>query len=279
MDEKVVGLARMWVGYRERSRTHPGEVKALRRRVQRYDRDMRALRIEDHELDQPPPLFRPWLWVVLLSQAISVFFVLPPFLVIGYLVNFPPALVLSFASNALGKEEKDVATLKVLGGLVLFPLTWALWGWLATWDSLRALAPWMPGSPWLAAGAMVGLSVVGAVVMLFYVGLALATWRALRVRLTRGRRARSFVRLRLTRARLTDDLLQLSTGLALPGVVLDDGRVHRSGRGGATGIGRAPASPAPGPPPDVLGGASPGPALAASAPAGEGEPAGPRLPT
>ena len=238
MDEKVAGLARLWVGYRERAKTNPSEVKALRKRVERYDRDLRTLGVEDHELDQPPPLFRPWLWLVLLSQALSVVLVLPPFLLIGYVVNLPPAVLVAAVAHAVGKEDKDVASLKLIGGLVLFPLTWALWGWLATWEGLRAYAPWMPEQPLLAFTATVALSVAGAVVMVFYVALARATFRALRVRLTRGRRARSFARLKLFRGRLCDELLALSVGLVLPGEVLADGRVRRSG------FGVAPRSPA-----------------------------------
>lgn len=229
MEEKVLGMARIWVGYRERARTRPEEVAALRRRVERYDRDLRALHVEDHELDRPPPVFRPWLWLILASQVVSVFLLLPPFLLVGYAVNLPTAWLLSRIADAPDREGKDVASYKLIGGAVLFPLTWALWSWLAAWGSThpwtRAGAPWLPDRPLLAAALMLPLAVGGAVVTLVYVELARSTWRALRVRLTRGLRARAFLRLRVERARLCDALLAMADGLDLPGMVTDDGRI------------------------------------------------------
>ena len=229
MDEKVVGLARIWVGYRERVRTRPAEVTALRKRVERYDRDLRTLGIADHELDQPPPIFNPWLLLVLASQVVSVFLLLPPFLLIGYAVNLPPAALLSFVAHLAGKEDKDVASIKLVGGVVLFPLTWALWAALAAWGRGAAVAlfPRLPGSPLPAAALAVLLGVGGGVLMLLYVEMAMATWRALRVRLTRGRRARSMLRLRVARGRICDEILAMAEGIELPGVVGEDGRVRR----------------------------------------------------
>jgi 1-acyl-sn-glycerol-3-phosphate acyltransferase len=231
MDERVVGLARVWVAWRERARTDPEQVAALRKRLTRYDRDLRSLGIEDHELDQPPPL-RAGFWLLLASQVVSVFLVLPPFLVVGYVVNLPTAFLVSLIARRIGKEDKDMASLKLLAGAPLFPLTWALWAWLAAWSVgspvVQAWLPWLPESPPLAAAVALTLCIVGAVVMVVYLSLARATWRALRVRLTRGMRARSFLRLRVERARLCDALLALAQGLELPGVVRPDGTVARA---------------------------------------------------
>ena len=71
-------------------------------------------------------------------------------------------------------------------------------------------------------------AVTGAVVMLIYLSLARGTWRALRIRLTRGMRARAFLRLRVERSRLCDMLLALAEGLELPGVVRPDGAIARA---------------------------------------------------
>jgi hypothetical protein len=232
MDERIVGLARVWVAYRERARTDPERVAKLRARVTRYDRDLRGLGIEDHELDQPPPVLRPGFWVLLASQVISVFLLLPPLLVLGYAVNLPTAMLVSWIARRVGKEQKDMASLKLIAGAVLFPLTWALWGWLAAWVGgsarVQALLPWMPTNAALAAGFMVVLCASGAVVMLIYLSLARATWRALRIRLTRGMRARAFLRLKVERSRLCDALLALAEGLELPGVVRPDGAIARA---------------------------------------------------
>jgi hypothetical protein len=152
-------------------------------------------------------------------------------------VNLPTAWLVTFLANRFGKEGKDIATLKVIGGVVLFPVTWAFWAWLASWLSthprVQAVAPWLPDRPLFAAALMLPLGIVGALVMLRYVELARGTWRALRVRLTRGRRAQAFARLRVERARLTDALTALSGGLVLPGVIEKDGSIARASTGSA----------------------------------------------
>jgi 1-acyl-sn-glycerol-3-phosphate acyltransferase len=231
MEEKVLGFARIWVGYRERVRTRPSEVAALMKRIARYDRDLLALGVEDHELDRPPPVIRPGFWLILVSQLVAVSLLLPPFLLLGYVVNLPTAWVVSLIARGYGREGKDFATLKLIAGIALFPLTWAAWSWIAAWVSThprtQVMAPWLPDRPLLAAALMLPLSLVGAVVMLRYTELASGTWRAVRVRFTRGMRARSLLRLRVERGRLCDALLALAEGLDLPGAVGDDGRIVR----------------------------------------------------
>jgi 1-acyl-sn-glycerol-3-phosphate acyltransferase len=229
LDERVLGLARVWLGYRHLATHRPAELAALRRRLERYDGYLRSLGMEDHELDQPPPIQGPGDWLLAVLRALAVYVLLLPLVVIGYAVNLPPALLLSGIASTVGGRQ-SVASIKLGGGIVLFPLTWALWGWLAARGSLGFL-PWLPAAPALAGGAMVLLSVGGAVVMLAYVGWALSTLRALRVRLTRDQRARALQRLRKERARLCDDLIALGVGLALPGVVEPDGRIARMATG------------------------------------------------
>jgi hypothetical protein len=86
----------------------------------------------------------------------------------------------------------------------------------------------MPANPVLAAGATVVLSVVGAVVILRYFGLAVETLHAMRVRLTRRQSARAVARLRQERAQLCDELLAMAAGLELPGAVRAGGRISRA---------------------------------------------------
>jgi glycerol-3-phosphate O-acyltransferase / dihydroxyacetone phosphate acyltransferase len=231
MDEKTLGMARIWVGYGERRKTHPREVASLRRRIHRYDAHLRALRLEDHELDRPPPFLHPGAWLGLVLQMVSVFVLLPPLLVAGAVIDLPTAGVVTAASRLVGREQKDFATLKLMGGGLLFPVTWGAWAWEAARhvDAIRTAAPWLPGSPALAAVATIVLGMAGAVVVLRYFEMAAGTLRALRVRFTRGVRSRALVRLKKERARLFDELVALSAGLDLPGVVHADGHVARQG--------------------------------------------------
>ena len=226
MTEKVAGMARIWVGYQELVRTAPDEVRALRVRVERYDGGLRGLGIEDHELDDPPPPIRSWNWIRLVLQAVLVLIILPPVLVIGFILNLPPAVLASAAAYARGRREK-MASIKLGLGIVLYPATWATWAWLAARGSLDFVA-WMPGRPALAALTMVVASVVGGVVVLRYVGLAMETMHALRVRLTRRQGARAIARLTAERAQLCDELLALAAGTALPGSVRAGGRISRT---------------------------------------------------
>ncbi|MGH7653652.1 MAG: 1-acyl-sn-glycerol-3-phosphate acyltransferase [Gemmatimonadaceae bacterium] len=226
MTEKVAGMARIWVGYQELVRTSPAEVRVLRARVQRYDGDLRGLGMDDHELDEPPQRSRSWAWIPLVLQAALVLVLLPPLLVVGLILNFPPAALASAAAFARGRREK-VASIKLGLGIVLYPATWALWGWLAARGTLDFI-PGMPGNPVLAAAVMIVASVVGGVVVLRYVGLALETMHAVRVRLTRRQSARAIARLKMERARLCDDLLALAAGTALPGTVRAGGRISRA---------------------------------------------------
>jgi 1-acyl-sn-glycerol-3-phosphate acyltransferase len=231
LDEKVVGFMRIWTGYRELLRIRPALVAKLRRRIERYDGHLRSLGIEDEELDQPPAVFGRRVGLLLVVQAVAVFVVLPPLLVVGVMVNLPPALLLSAAASLLVKKQ-SAASFKLGGGIVLFPLTWAIWAWLAMTQAVRFI-PGMPSSPWLAAGWMIALSVLGGVVMVAYLGWASATLHAIRVRLTRSQRARAFKRLKKERARMCDDLLAMTAGIQLPGVVHPDGRISRTHTGEA----------------------------------------------
>ncbi len=227
MTERVLGYGRIWVGYQNRLQTHPEEVAMLRERVLEYDQDMRALGIEDHELDRDPRLASPTLLLILLAQVILVFLLLPPLLLVGYVVNLPAVLALWTASKVFSKKKKDEATIKVLLGAVLLPASWLLSGGMAWWGhaQLNLLFPSMPDTPWLAALATVALGITGGMVALRYLRLAGETVRAVRVRLTRSRRRIALDRLRRERAQIYQVIEHLVEGLDLPGQVADDGRV------------------------------------------------------
>ena len=227
MAERTLGFARVWAGYYTRLQTHPAEVERLRKRIEDYNRDLRLLGIEDHELDHPPALASPWLPVILVLQVVLVFLLLPPILLVGYAVNILPALALMSATRFFAKRKKDEATIKLLLGALLFPATWALVGVLAATvhQELHSVFPAMPNTPVLAGVLAVVLSIVGGMIALRYVRLARETMRALQVRLTLARRRSALARLRVERAELHDAVLQLIGDLDLPGAVNPSGQV------------------------------------------------------
>ena len=158
-----------------------------------------------------------------------MYLVLPPILIVGYLVNVPVALVLIAASKVASRAYKDEATVKLLLGAILFPLTWIAVGVLAAQGNiwLRAALPGVPNVPVLTGVLMGVLAAVGGAAGLRYLRVARETARAVRVRLLRRRRRREGERLRVERSALFAALMAISSGLALPGRVADDGRIVR----------------------------------------------------
>lgn len=230
MEERTRAFARIWSGYYARLETHEEEVEIFRRRIADYDADLRALRMEDHELDRPPPLVNAWMGMILVLQFVLVYFLLPPILVVGWVVNLPPALVLYGVTAWRAKNRKDEASIKVIMGTVLFPLTWLTAGILAGWghSSIHEMYEGIPDT-FITAGIMTALlSMIGGAVSLRYLRVARETVRALRVRLTRERRRLTIARLRVDRGELFEELMELGSGLDLPGRVMEDGSIGRS---------------------------------------------------
>jgi hypothetical protein len=223
--ERVLGFARVRHGYYTLRAKDPEAVDALRTRVEQYDEDLAALRLEDHELDHDPRVVRPALGLAL--QAAAVFIILPPLIVLGGIVNLPTALLLRGLARMGAKLEKDEATIKLLVGLVLFPLTWVLAGVLATQGVhlLEADLPLLPDTAfWTGVGTTL-VSGLGGALAIRYTRIARETAHALRVRLTRRQRWVAVQRLRIERAKLHDAMIALAEGVALPGKIDDVGRV------------------------------------------------------
>lgn len=235
MAERTLGFARVWSGYYQRKQTHPEAVDALLDRVREYDADLRALGLEDHELDHPGRMISWSLAGLLFWQLLLVYVLLPPMLVIGFAVNLPPLVLLWALTKKVSTHRKDEATLKLMFGLLVFPATWALFGWSAAalHEQLHAWYPTLPYNPVLVGLVAAASAFTGGLVALRYTELAHETSRTLRIRLTRSRRRIALARLKVERSELFDLLIGMTEGLSLPGDVADDGRIVRE-RGGAT---------------------------------------------
>ncbi len=227
MGEKALGFARIRAGYYALTKREPARVAELRARVEQYDADMRALGLEDHELDRPPALLSARLATLLALQVVLVFLLVPPVMLFGYLVNGPTALGIVGLCRVAARYEKDEATIKLLVGAVAFPATWAGVAVLAALGhrQLHVLHPALPEGAGITAAFFAIIAALGGAVALRYLHVASETARAVRVRLTRARRRETLERLRAERAALADELLELARGLELPGVVGADGRI------------------------------------------------------
>ncbi len=227
MVELSLGFARARLGYLERRRTDPERVAELRRRVEWYAEDLRSLDLDDEDLDRGPRLLSRWLGAIIVLQVVAVFLLLPPVLVVGWVVNLPSALLLWLIARVASKKRKDEATVKILVGALLFPLTWLAAGALAAWGHglLHAEFPSIPDQPLLAGLVVALLGATGGAVAVRYRRVSLETLRALRIRVTRRTRSEAVERLRQERAVLHDAITELAEGLDLPGVIASDGRV------------------------------------------------------
>jgi hypothetical protein len=212
MRERVMAFSRLWEGYNDRARTHPQEVIEVVRRVQSYDADLKALGIEDHELYGGRRIFSPRSALSAVLQVLLVYFVLPPILLIGYVVNLPAAAIVSLLSRWGAAARKDVASLKLLAGAVTFPLFWFAAALLVAWGDTRLarLYPRFRGAPVLTGSVAFLLSAFGAVTALHYQRIARQTFRAIRVGLTRWRRSEALERIRTERTELYDELRRMA---------------------------------------------------------------------
>jgi 1-acyl-sn-glycerol-3-phosphate acyltransferase len=218
MSERALGLAEIWRAYYAGLAAHPEEVGLLHARLLDYDADLRSLGLDDHELDRSPDQARPGRVIGLVTQLVLVFVLLPPLLVFGLVVNLPAAIALWIASKVFADRRKDEATIKLLLGTLLLPASWALAAWLAYRGSelLYRLDPALPDAPVAAAAVVVSLGIVGGAVALRYLRLVRETLRAMRVRLTRGQRRNTLVRLLAERAEIYEGFAELATALEHP---------------------------------------------------------------
>ncbi len=228
MEERTRAFARIWTGYYARLETHPAEVETLKRRLADYDADLRALGIEDHELDRPPQIVNVWLGLLLLLQAALVYLFMPPIMIVGGIVNLPPAGVLWLVTRWASKTEKDEASIKILAGSLVFPFFWLTAAVLAGWGHsvLHSMYPGIPDTFVTAGVVTFLLALAGGAISLRYLRLARETARAIRVRLTRERRRMTVARLKVDRAELYEALTAFGEGLDLPGQVMPDGTVR-----------------------------------------------------
>ena len=228
MEERQLGFARLWKGYRALLRTHPRRVEELFAHVKDYDRDLRTLGLQDHELDGVSHLRSLWVAGILFFQWVLAYLLLPPILIVGYVANIPTALLVAAVSKAASRANKDAASMKLILGVVAFPLTWFLIGVLVSRGVavLHTVYPTIPDAPFLTGLVAFTLSALGGIVAVHYIRLVRQTFRSFGVTLTRARRADAIRRLRSQRSELYEAMMALSEGLDLPGMAAADGRVR-----------------------------------------------------
>jgi hypothetical protein len=167
--------------------------------------------------------------VTLISQWVLAYLFLPPILIVGYAANAPTALLVTAIAKAASKANKDEASMKLLVGAVVFPVTWVLIAVLVGGGVavLHRFYPTIPNASFLTGLVAFLLSALGGIVALHYLRLVGKTYRSISVTLTRARRSHAIQRLRGQRSELYDAMIALAEGLDLPGMVTTGGRVTR----------------------------------------------------
>jgi glycerol-3-phosphate O-acyltransferase/dihydroxyacetone phosphate acyltransferase len=216
--DRVRHFASIWKRYEAAMARYPKETKQLLARVARYDRLLGALRLEGFQLDSAAWVASPHRAIWLALEFLFVYLVLPPFLLIGVLVNLVPAFIVWGFSRLVARHYKDEATLKILVGAFVFPLTWLLVAWLVGWGEglLADSYPRISLSPILTGVVAFVLSALGGLLALQYRQIATRTWRTLRLQLTRARRKEAIRSLLEIRSRIFDEFLELDRKLMAP---------------------------------------------------------------
>ncbi|MBW1905488.1 MAG: 1-acyl-sn-glycerol-3-phosphate acyltransferase [Deltaproteobacteria bacterium] len=227
MVERTLGMARVWTGYYARMETEPDRVQALFDRVAAYDQALLEVKLDDDDLDKPPPIESKWLPVLLAAQAAVVFLVFPPILVLGSLINAGPYFLTNLISRVASKQYKDTATVKLLAGLVLFPLAWLTAALLVGLGQIELHESFVgiPRAPWAAGITTFLIGAFGGALALGYLELVRRTWTSIKIRAKRQWGSTIIRQLSAERAALYEAIEEIREGLDLPGDVLADGRV------------------------------------------------------
>jgi 1-acyl-sn-glycerol-3-phosphate acyltransferase len=225
--ESHLGFDRIWLGYKARMESDPKKITDLVKRLNRYNRYMGALGIDDHELSAKPGMGSPLLPLLFLGQAIAVYLLFPPILLLGTLINIGPYWLLNWITRKVADARKDEATVKLFAGAILYPATWiavAIMAWIGH-EELRSVFPGMPDLAVSVVIVSIAIGAFGGYLALVYSEMSAETYRAIRVRVMRHRRKAIIQRLLEDRSGLCSELIALGEGLDLPGRRMPDGSI------------------------------------------------------
>ena len=216
LKEQVIGLYRLWKGYQSRMETHPEEVELLIDDIEYYVKTLDSLGIRSHEIDIDKQLLTSKIFFQLMIHFLLIVLVLPPLIVVGYIVNFPTAFGIHLLAKNYSNKGKDIASVKTFSGLIFFPITWIIWSALSSWGYAQSFLPQMSSSYVIAFLSSFFLCVLSAIVLFTYVGFTKRTFLSIKLRITKSARKRTIRRMKKTRSQLYDRLIALRDGLELP---------------------------------------------------------------
>lgn len=114
-------------GYQDLRARHPEKVAAVAQAVRDYDRLLRACGLRDDQVGAaypPSPVLR------FVLQSLLRLLVHLPVAIVGTVLTWPVYRLVGEIVKRATRDPDQIATYKVFGALILFPLTWILEGWL-----------------------------------------------------------------------------------------------------------------------------------------------------
>jgi hypothetical protein len=187
-------------GYAYHRQNSPARVENLLARIRRYEEELENARLDPEEL-APPSSAKSVLWQ-LLSRLLWFALLLPPALA-GLTVHYPAYLLIDLIVIGFIKEDDIESSAKIIGALLLFPLTWLV---------LAGLAGYFVGW-WLALAVLVIVPLTGWAAVRFFEKLDqfFGTCRALLYFVTRRW---YFVRLLAERQAIREEIIALGSEAA-----------------------------------------------------------------
>ncbi len=125
LPEQLALRKRFIDGYARLRERDPARLAHLQSRFERFEAELGDARLEPETL--PAPTVRGSV------KTLTTLLVTLPVAVIGAVVHYPTYRLIRFLATRLTKEEELVATIKAVGGIALYPLTYIAWGALVAW--------------------------------------------------------------------------------------------------------------------------------------------------
>ena len=113
----------------------PVRLETLDRRLRRYTEQLSRIKLEPDEVERPESMIAT-VWS--LVWPLILFAVLTPIAMVGLMIHYPAYRLTGFLAKRLSHNAEDVvSTIKIIGSMLFFPLTWIIvfilslliWNW------------------------------------------------------------------------------------------------------------------------------------------------------
>ena len=179
-------------GYEAARASHPERVAALEAMARRYELLLEAFHLRDDHVTSDYPLA----YVAgYMSDKLLALFGWLPIASLGYASNALPYHLVARIAKRVAHERDQPATFKLIAGLFLFPLTWAI---------ETALAGWAWGMEGAIAAALTG-PITGWIALLYFERTE-SFWREVRAYLTLRAVPHRAAELRVLRRMMREEL-------------------------------------------------------------------------